>query len=42
MLKLPKNQKLEEAGKMDDPRYCFYHRNVGHATKDCYVLKDKI
>lgn len=42
MHKLLKNYKPEEARKINDPKYCLYHKNIKHKTKDCYVLKDKI
>ncbi|KAL0413497.1 UNVERIFIED_CONTAM: hypothetical protein Sradi_1551400 [Sesamum radiatum] len=32
----------EEAERKDDPRYCKYHRLVGHAIQDCFVFKDKV
>lgn len=32
----------EEAGKINDPRYCKYHRLVGHLIHDCFVFKDKV
>lgn len=42
MLKLHENRKLEEAGKTDDTRYCLYHQNIGHTTRNSYFMKDKI
>src|SRR3954469_13189816 len=41
-LKLPEPRKPEEVGKTDDPRYCLYHRGLGHPTKNCWSLKDKL
>ncbi|KAL0401598.1 UNVERIFIED_CONTAM: hypothetical protein Slati_4189700 [Sesamum latifolium] len=32
----------EEAKRKDDPKYCKYHRLVGHAIQDCFVFKDKV
>ncbi|KAL0342915.1 UNVERIFIED_CONTAM: hypothetical protein Sangu_1178900 [Sesamum angustifolium] len=32
----------EEAERKDDPKYCKYHRLVGHAIQDCFVFKDKV
>ncbi|KAL0359056.1 UNVERIFIED_CONTAM: hypothetical protein Sangu_0755000 [Sesamum angustifolium] len=32
----------EEAERNDDPKYCKYHRLVGHAIQDCFVFKDKV
>lgn len=42
MLKLSKNQKPKEVEKIDNSRYCLYHQTIGHTTKNCYILKDKI
>src|SRR4051812_33818264 len=36
----PRNQ--EDMGKADDPRYCAYHRGLGHPTKSCWALKNKL
>src|SRR3954470_14913610 len=41
-LKLPKPRNPEDVGKTDDPRYCLYHRALGHPTKSCWSLKDKL
>ncbi|KAH0636782.1 hypothetical protein KY285_036491 [Solanum tuberosum] len=32
----------DEAGMSDDPKYCKYHRLVGHPIEKCFVFKDKI
>ncbi|KAL0439763.1 UNVERIFIED_CONTAM: hypothetical protein Slati_2459300 [Sesamum latifolium] len=32
----------EEVEQKDDPKYCKYHRLVGHAVQDCFVFKDKV
>lgn len=39
---MSKNRKAEEARKTDDPRYCLYHQKIEQATKNCYILKDKV
>src|SRR4051812_36260243 len=41
-LKLPEPRNLEDVGKTDDPRYCLYHRALGHPTKSCWFFKDKL
>src|SRR5436190_16386600 len=41
-LKLPEPKNLEDIGKIDDPRYCLYHRGLGHPTKNCWSSKDKL
>lgn len=28
--------------KTKDPKYCRFHRFIGHHTEDCYVLKNRI
>ncbi|KAA0041303.1 ty3-gypsy retrotransposon protein [Cucumis melo var. makuwa] len=32
----------EQAGKVDDPNYCKYHRVISHPVKKCFVLKELI
>ena len=39
---LPKPRNQEDVDKVDDPRYCAYHRGLGHPTKSCWTLKDKL
>ncbi|KAL0411553.1 UNVERIFIED_CONTAM: hypothetical protein Slati_3745000 [Sesamum latifolium] len=34
--------KRREAEWKDDPKYCKYHRLVGHSIQDCFVFKDKV
>src|SRR3954469_13578051 len=41
-LKLPEPRNPKDMGKTDDPRYCLYHRALGHRTKSCWSLKDKL
>src|SRR4051812_24574592 len=41
-LKLPEPRNPEDVGKTNDPRYCLYHRALGHLTKSCWSLKDKL
>lgn len=42
MLQFLSNPNLEEVRKTNDPKYCLYHQNLGHPTKDCYTLQNKI
>ncbi|KAI3445236.1 hypothetical protein Pfo_001901 [Paulownia fortunei] len=42
LIKLPKMKRLEEAGRINDPKYCKYHRLVGHLIRDCFIFKDKV
>ena len=39
-LKLSEDRCLKDAGKIDDPTYCLYHKMLGHPTKNCYIFKD--
>src|SRR4051812_898410 len=41
-LKLSEPRNPEDVGKTNDPLYCFYHRALGHPTKSCWSLKDKL
>ncbi|KAL0295969.1 UNVERIFIED_CONTAM: hypothetical protein Sradi_6649000 [Sesamum radiatum] len=41
-IELPKMKWPEEVGKTDDPKYCKYHRLVGHPIHDCFIFKDKV
>src|SRR4051812_25657729 len=41
-LKLPEPRNPEDVGKTDDARYYLYHRALGHPTKSCWSLKDKL
>ncbi|KAL0445386.1 UNVERIFIED_CONTAM: hypothetical protein Slati_2261300 [Sesamum latifolium] len=42
LIDLPEMKRPEEAERKDDPKYCKYHRLVGHAIEDCFVFKDKV
>ncbi|KAI3470776.1 hypothetical protein Pfo_027439 [Paulownia fortunei] len=41
LIELPEMKRPEEAGRIDDPKYCKYHRLVGHPIHDCFIFKDK-
>src|SRR3954471_6373910 len=41
-LKPPEPRNPDEVSKTDDPRYCLYHRGLGHPIKNCWSLKDKL
>src|SRR5436189_2556275 len=41
-LKLPEPRNPDDVGKTDDPHYYLYHRGLGHPTKTCWSLKDKL
>ncbi|KAL8161824.1 hypothetical protein V2J09_013313 [Rumex salicifolius] len=41
-LTLPEPKKPNEVGMTNNPKYCPYHRLLGHTIEDCYVLKDII
>lgn len=42
LIKLPEPQRPNDVGKMDDRKYCHYHRKVHHPTPKCFVLKNII
>ncbi|XP_012838511.1 PREDICTED: uncharacterized protein LOC105959033 [Erythranthe guttata] len=42
LIDLPEPKRPEEVGMMDDPKYCKYHRVVGHPIGKCFVVKEKI
>ncbi|KAL0413001.1 UNVERIFIED_CONTAM: hypothetical protein Sradi_1501800 [Sesamum radiatum] len=42
LIDFPEIKRPEEAERKDDPKYCKYHRLVGHAIQDCFVFKDKV
>ncbi|XP_051126526.1 uncharacterized protein LOC127248289 [Andrographis paniculata] len=42
LIELPNSKRPEEAGKVDDPKYCKYHRFVGHPIHNCFIFKDKV
>ncbi|KAL0300105.1 UNVERIFIED_CONTAM: hypothetical protein Scaly_3059300 [Sesamum calycinum] len=42
LIDLPEMKQIEEAKRKDDPKYCKYHRLVGHAIQDCFVFKNKV
>ncbi|KAL0448889.1 UNVERIFIED_CONTAM: hypothetical protein Slati_1445300 [Sesamum latifolium] len=42
LIKLPESKRLDEAGRVDDPKYYKYHRVVSHPIKRCFVVKKKI
>ncbi|KAL0462256.1 UNVERIFIED_CONTAM: hypothetical protein Slati_0113200 [Sesamum latifolium] len=32
----------QKAEQKDDPKYCKYHRLVGHTIQNCFMFKDKV
>ncbi|KAG9444493.1 hypothetical protein H6P81_015833 [Aristolochia fimbriata] len=42
LLRLPEIKRPGDQSKSKDPNFCKYHRLVGHSTKNCFVLKDRI
>ncbi|KAL0411562.1 UNVERIFIED_CONTAM: hypothetical protein Slati_3745900 [Sesamum latifolium] len=41
LIDLPKMKRPEEAGQIDDPKYCKYHRLVGYSIQDCFMFNNK-
>ncbi|KAA0050543.1 retrotransposon gag protein [Cucumis melo var. makuwa] len=42
LIQLPVCKRPEQAGKVDDPNYCKYHRVISHPVEKCFVLKELI
>ncbi|KAL0361087.1 UNVERIFIED_CONTAM: hypothetical protein Sradi_3793200 [Sesamum radiatum] len=42
LIELPESKRPDEAGRVNDPKYCKYHRVVSHPIKRCFVVKEKI
>ncbi|KAH7841973.1 hypothetical protein Vadar_000063 [Vaccinium darrowii] len=40
VIQLPECKRPEEIGRVNDPKYCQYHRIVSHPTEKCFVLKE--
>ena len=42
LIELPECRRPEDMGKVDDPKYCKYHRIIGHLIQKCFVFKEQI
>ncbi|KAG8377423.1 hypothetical protein BUALT_Bualt08G0031400 [Buddleja alternifolia] len=42
LIDLPEAKRLGEVGKTNNPKYCPYHRLVGHSIEECFILKERI
>ena len=42
VIKLPEPKRLEELGRIADPKYYRYHRMVNHPLKKCIMIKEHI
>ncbi|KAH0716267.1 hypothetical protein KY284_009172 [Solanum tuberosum] len=42
LIDLPEMKRPDEAGKVDDPNYCKYHRLVSHSLEKCFIFKDRM
>ncbi|KAM1962134.1 hypothetical protein FF1_022200 [Malus domestica] len=42
VIELPECKSLEEMNRVNDPKYCNYHRIVNHLIGRCFVLKELI
>ncbi|KAL0434116.1 UNVERIFIED_CONTAM: hypothetical protein Slati_2745900 [Sesamum latifolium] len=42
LIDLPEMKRPKEAERKDDPKYCKYHRLVGHTIQDCFVFKNNV
>ncbi|KAL0345813.1 UNVERIFIED_CONTAM: hypothetical protein Sradi_4412600 [Sesamum radiatum] len=41
LIELPESKRPDEAGRVNDPKYCKYHRVVSHPIERCFVVKEK-
>ncbi|KAM1054793.1 hypothetical protein ACFX2C_002110 [Malus domestica] len=42
VIELPECKRPEEMNRINDPKYCKYHRIVGHHVGKCFILKELI
>ncbi|KAM3007694.1 hypothetical protein FF2_031910 [Malus domestica] len=42
VIELPECKRPEEMNRINDPKYCKYHRIVSHPVGKCFVLKELI
>ena len=42
LIQLSECKRPEQAGKVNDPKYCKYHRVISHPVGKCFVLKELI
>ncbi|KAL0366237.1 UNVERIFIED_CONTAM: hypothetical protein Sradi_3513800 [Sesamum radiatum] len=42
LIELPESKRPDEVGRVNDPKYCKYHRVVSHPIERCFVVKEKI
>ncbi|KAG5586543.1 hypothetical protein H5410_046977 [Solanum commersonii] len=42
VIDLLESKRPEEINKVGDPKYCKFHRTLGHPTSKCFILKEKI
>ncbi|KAL0288481.1 UNVERIFIED_CONTAM: hypothetical protein Scaly_2730300 [Sesamum calycinum] len=42
LIELSEMKQSKEAGQIDDPKYCKYHRLIGYSIQDFFVFKDKV
>ncbi|KAL0339239.1 UNVERIFIED_CONTAM: hypothetical protein Sangu_1446000 [Sesamum angustifolium] len=42
LIELPESKCPDETGRVNDPKYCKYHRVVSHPIARCFVIKEKI
>ncbi|KAL0413541.1 UNVERIFIED_CONTAM: Transposon Tf2-12 polyprotein [Sesamum radiatum] len=42
LIELPESKRPDETKRVNDPKYCKYHRVVSHPIERCFVVKEKI
>jgi len=42
LIELPESKRPKEVGKTDDPKYCEYHRIIGHPIEKCNAFRGQV
>ena len=42
LIELPESKRPEEVGRTDDPKYCEYHRIIGHPIEQCDAFRGQV
>jgi len=42
LIELPESKRSEEVGRTDYPKYCEYHRIIGHSIENCNAFRGQV
>ncbi|KAI4340797.1 hypothetical protein MLD38_025601 [Melastoma candidum] len=42
MIELPQSKRPQEVNLVDNPKFCKYHRVLGHPIEKCFIFKEKV